>query len=112
MTCVTRIPYLVYYSGLAVKTVRNVEEEASICIEGSEKEDSPDDVDQEKGTTEIVCPMSTTKPEFPNTRSMFLPIKWRQQLCKCSNCDKVYNDTATKFLTDETDTVHHYESKV
>jgi len=110
MTCVTRIPYLVYYSGLAVKTVQNVDEEASICNVGSKKEDSPD-VDQEKGTTKTVCPMSTTKPEFPNTRSMFLPIKWRQQLCKCSNCDKVYDDTATKFLTDETDTVHHYESK-
>jgi hypothetical protein len=43
---------------------------------------------------------------------MFLVEGWRQHLCKCHACLQVYQDNNLAFLTDLTDTVHHYESQV
>ncbi len=37
---------------------------------------------------------------------------WRQQLCECSACLQVYEDSGLTFLTSLADTVHHYESQV
>merc|ERR1719445_762316 len=42
---------------------------------------------------------------------MFLPMGWRNSLCRCPSCIKLYADTNTSFLTEESDTVHHYESQ-
>ncbi len=44
--------------------------------------------------------------------SLFLPEGWRQQLCECSACRQLYEDSGLTFLTSLADTVHHYESQV
>jgi E3 ubiquitin-protein ligase UBR7 len=43
---------------------------------------------------------------------LFLPEGWRQQLCECSACLQLYEDSGLSFLTSLADTVHHYESQV
>ena len=48
---------------------------------------------------------------MPKTKTLFLTGNWRQQLCKCDECAKLYQQENIAFLTDEEDTVHHYESQ-
>jgi hypothetical protein len=48
---------------------------------------------------------------MPKTKTLFLTGNWRQQLCKCDECVKLYQQENIAFLTDEEDTVHHYESQ-
>merc|ERR1719273_50872 len=43
--------------------------------------------------------------------SLFMPLGWRYQLCKCSSCKKMYQELSLAFLIDVEDTVHHYVSK-
>jgi len=48
---------------------------------------------------------------MPKAKTLFLTGNWRQQLCKCDECVKLYQQENLAFLTDEEDTVHHYESQ-
>lgn len=41
----------------------------------------------------------------------FWPEKWRQHLCKCSECLQIYKKQEVEFLPDPEDTVHFYEEK-
>jgi E3 ubiquitin-protein ligase UBR7 len=36
---------------------------------------------------------------------------WRKRLCRCTDCISMYRSQEIEFLSDETDTVHHYEAK-
>jgi len=121
--CVARLPYLQFYTGLAVAKVEKEEAgaDASVSVEEAneveEKVDPPVQSDVEvptnvnKSSADTVCPLKKSLPEIPFTSSMFLPMGWRSALCKCSSCSKLYLDTKTSFLTQDTDTVHHYESQ-
>lgn len=68
-----------------------------------------ENVDIEKSDPEKKC----KKPEIEKTeaKTMFLIANWRQELCKCDDCLKLYQENNVKFLIDEEDTVHHYESQ-
>eukprot|EP00090_Calanus_glacialis_P026870 TRINITY_DN42238_c0_g1_i1.p1 TRINITY_DN42238_c0_g1~~TRINITY_DN42238_c0_g1_i1.p1 ORF type:complete len:402 (+),score=131.60 TRINITY_DN42238_c0_g1_i1:48-1208(+) len=125
--CVARLPYLQFYSGLAVSKVEKEDAGADAAVnvekgEGAAKEvkenveplaksgvDVP--ADANASSVDTVCPLTKPSPNIPLTSSMFLPMGWRSALCKCSSCSKLYLDTKTTFLTQETDTVHHYESQ-
>jgi len=121
--CVANLPYLQYYSGLAVVKVdkEDIKTDEAGCNVAQEVLDSTSDdkfkaidkknvstvgVDQVAG----VCPLSKPAPTIQLNTSLFLPMGWRSSLCKCSSCVKLYSDTKTTFLTEENDTVHHYES--
>ena len=116
--CVASLPFLQHYTGLAVVKVDKKEEK----VEGAEGEDNEVNVENVDGGDNIetaeetesgnVCRLSKPLPDTPTTSSLFLPIGWRSALCKCSSCTQLYSDTRTTFLTQETDTVHHYESQV
>lgn len=43
--------------------------------------------------------------------TLFLPDGWRSELCRCPECLQTYQASGLAFLTDSTDTVHHYESQ-
>jgi len=115
--CVASLPFLQHYTGLAVVKVDKKEEK----VEGAEGEDNEVNVENVDGGDNIetaeetesgnVCRLSKPLPDTPTTSSLFLPIGWRSALCKCSSCTQLYSDTRTTFLTQETDTVHHYESQ-
>ena len=36
---------------------------------------------------------------------------WREQLCKCADCTRKYQELSLDYLLDLEDTVHHYENK-
>merc|ERR1711872_328389 len=60
-----------------------------------------------------ICPLTKPSSDMSMniTSSMFLPMGWRNSLCRCPSCIKLYADSNTSFLTEESDTVHHYESQ-
>ena len=41
-----------------------------------------------------------------------LEIHFETQVCQCLKCVNLFKEAGIAFLTDETDTVHHYEEKV
>ena len=45
------------------------------------------------------------------SRTLFLPNNWRQEVCKCDDCLKLYEAENLSFLIEEEDTVHFYESQ-
>eukprot|EP00092_Neocalanus_flemingeri_P018148 GFUD01019640.1.p1 GENE.GFUD01019640.1~~GFUD01019640.1.p1 ORF type:complete len:393 (-),score=140.07 GFUD01019640.1:77-1255(-) len=122
--CVAKLAFLQHYTGLAVvkvakENVEDVEENIAVNVDtaGGDTIDTSDVDDDKvesfvKSNAGTVCclskPLSNT---LTTTSSMFLPSGWRSALCKCSSCIQLYSDTRTTFLTQETDTVLHYESQ-
>jgi len=133
--CVVRLPYLHHYIGLVVTKVKREEEKVDdgtgempvhIENEGNDRVEKTDNLDNNKTTDDVgsedsnkekktchtrVCPLTKPSSDISITSSMFLPLGWRSSLCKCPSCTQLYKDTNTSFLTEESDTVHHYESQ-
>ena len=61
----------------------------------------------------IECPLKRNEDSGKdrNPQTLFMVSNWRNQLCKCSNCEKIYQSESIEFLTDPEDTVHFYEAK-
>ena len=64
-------------------------------------------------TSQSVCPLKSAEKssETGKVSALFLPGGWRDQLCKCVDCQKLYSDKKIEFLLDPEDTVHFYESQ-
>ena len=43
--------------------------------------------------------------------ALFMLQGWREQLCRCIECNKMYQEHCVDFLLDPEDTVHYYERK-
>ena len=43
--------------------------------------------------------------------ALFMLQGWREQLCRCIECTKMYQEHCVDFLLDPEDTVHYYERK-
>ena len=56
------------------------------------------------------CPFEEETKDLPPS-TLFLPMGWRSQICKCDNCTKRMDEAKLPFLVDDEDTVHHYEAK-
>ena len=123
--CVTMLPYIQHYSGLAVTKVA-VNDDGTSTVQVEEKEDvdveekkeqniSKENVDQNRHNNikqvDTDCHLPKPVADLTISCSMFLPMGWRSSLCKCSSCVQMYQDTNTSFLTEDSDTVHHYESQ-
>jgi len=114
--CVKQHPFLAHYTGLAVKEgERRTSRDGTPGVDDDDQEANPDVETPDSGTDRVdpspkpsTCPLGL--PAQP-PRSLFLPIGWRNQVCKCPKCLDLYRDSGTTFLTDETDTVHHYEDQ-
>ncbi|XP_044520970.1 putative E3 ubiquitin-protein ligase UBR7 [Gracilinanus agilis] len=52
-----------------------------------------------------------TKKYVKQDTATYWPHNWRNKLCTCSDCMKMYADLEVLFLTDEYDTVLAYENK-
>ncbi|ESP02860.1 hypothetical protein LOTGIDRAFT_212357 [Lottia gigantea] len=44
-------------------------------------------------------------------KACFMFEGWRSQLCRCTTCQKMYEEKNISFILDEDDTVHAYEDK-
>ncbi len=91
--CVEKHNFLNAYKDLAVNCEKA---NASVDVEGEQDDDK--------------CPVENSKvPAKPQT--LFMESSWRCQLCKCAKCTDIYRKEKVEFLTDEEDTVHHYEAQ-
>ena len=60
------------------------------------------------------CKIAATKSidtKEEKSRTLFLPNNWRQEVCKCDDCLKLFEAENLSFLIEEEDTVHFYESQ-
>lgn len=62
---------------------------------------------------EQVCKLTQrrTTQQPPIDRPSFWNENWREALCKCSECVKMYEDLKCVYLTDSEDTILSYEEK-
>ena len=76
---------------------------------GADDKDSKDKV----GESSKSCPRKSIGGEIPDQKisALFLPNGWREQLCRCGDCIKMYDEKRLEFLIDPEDTVHFYESQ-
>jgi len=56
------------------------------------------------------CSVADRRPATV-TGATFWPPQWRQSLCRCDKCTKLYSQLEVEFLLDEHDTVRHYEEQ-
>lgn len=136
--CVRQHEFLLQYDGLTVK--KSSQEDSSEPVEVTSTATSANEQDLEPSTTvvEITCPNEdTTAPsdimgdvlnksqdviaaitacKMPKRKSevsakFFPDTNWRQQLCTCVNCLKMYEDEKVMFLIDPQDTLQVYEER-
>jgi len=106
--CVTKHTFLRHYTGLAVTRVSKEEEEEAAKEEAVDAEAAADEGAAQVATPTATCPL--TLPAAAAT-TLFLPAGWRLSLCSCSSCSAAYTAAGVEFLTQEADTVHHYEQQ-
>ncbi|KAM6463320.1 putative E3 ubiquitin-protein ligase UBR7 [Liasis olivaceus] len=140
-TCMDHCPFLwAYASRLAVPTVTKViaaaDNGAVVNVEETEvikNENSVDQMKTEKKIVQINEPSTSSgnessesvkkeiltcklqelqaKQNLKQSTATFWPHNWRNKLCTCKECMKMYSDMEVPFLTDECDTVLAYENK-
>lgn len=122
--CVDTLGFLQSYEGLAVTSVKTVEEkdipESKVEVESSASTtvtESQDNVGSEPAAqtkSDSECKLKSRPSaafDSKEATSLFFPDKWRSALCKCPECCKMYKELKVEFLTDESDTVLSYESQ-
>ncbi|KAK3093346.1 hypothetical protein FSP39_014316 [Pinctada imbricata] len=67
----------------------------------------------EAGTSSEYCQLKELQNREITTKqsAAFWKEGWRTNLCLCSRCKVMYNERDLEFLTDNTDTVHSYETQ-
>ena len=106
-------------SGQQTAEVKGEETAEDVKVEqesGSEEkatnghDDGPDrkKLKTEQDQSEQVCKLEERKgsDQPPIDGPSFWNEKWRESLCKCSSCLKMYEELECSYLTDLEDTVH------
>lgn len=117
--CVSKYTFLQHYSGWAVQQVKkdNLSDEDIDChslsdnkpnenVQTVNKTESAKDVAEPSSS---VCLLHSLPLGGPST--LFMLKGWREELCSCPSCTKLYTDTNTTHLTQDSDTVHFYEAQ-
>ena len=120
--CVARHSFLRHYTGLAVTRVAR---EGEAAKEGGGAREVVVDAEAAVGegaaeaavggsAAGVATPAATCPLTLPAgaASTLFLPAGWRAGLCSCTSCSAAYTAAGVTFLTQEADTVHHYEQQV
>lgn len=134
--CVKQHEFLLHYDGLTVRKVLQEEDvKAAVDVESTASETAEEK--DNSGTAESSAAASADAPEgdfadvlnksqevlaaiteckMPKQKSevstkFFPDVNWRQQLCTCVNCLKMYENEKVMFLIDPQDTLQVYEEK-
>lgn len=119
--CVKKHKFILNYEGLTVTTVNTELNTKTVETIDIGKDESTSDVgkitviktenndDVESRTT--TCTKPKLLPETAECAKFFMYESWRQKLCKCELCLKVYKDENISFINDPLDTVQTYEIK-
>jgi len=89
------------------KTSENGENNTDEKLEGNSILDKTED----SGSNS--CPRKLITGDISSHKfsALFLPTGWRDQLCRCDDCTRIYEEKHLEFLLDSEDTVHFYESQ-
>ena len=85
------------------------EQDPKSVVDGKNSEAKP----EEKVEGSNPCPRKSIVGDLQSQKisALFLPNGWREQLCRCDDCAKIYEEKKLEFLLDPEDTVHFYESQ-
>lgn len=97
-------------TGQVIESNEPHEETIDAVTVGSAKEEMCTEVKKELGTDCLYVKLGSFKPE-DSLGPVFWPEGWRQVLCKCAACCKLYETDQCSFLLDEEDTIHAYEER-
>lgn len=116
--CMKKNEFLADYIGFSVSVIEgeNEKDDSKVVIE-STNNSSADGESSSHETKKIklsedacVRPKSDLMREAVG-KTVFWKGGWRQNLCKCPACLKIYTDLKVEFLSDPEDTTHFYEEK-
>lgn len=117
--CMTKNDFLADYSGLSVIAVEDENPDDSTLLDVSSLNGSAaaTHVDEAPAKKIKLSEDACTRPKLGNsnyikgTPIFWKSALWRNELCKCAACLKLYKDSGVEFLTDIDDTVQMYEEK-
>ncbi|KAG5675370.1 hypothetical protein PVAND_005279 [Polypedilum vanderplanki] len=116
--CMVKHEFLQDYVGLSVETVDPEESrnESTLNVTSLDESALNDDCNEVKKMkmSDDACirpKIAINEGEVKNVKATFWKDNWRQSLCKCVKCVKMYEDNKVQFLLDEEDTVHYYEQQ-
>lgn len=115
-SCMKENNFLNDYIGMAVEVVDEASRnESNLNVTSLDESDIA--VDCESSSKKIklsedACsrPKITLSNESED-KATFWKDEWREKLCKCPVCLKMYGEKNVLYLLDSEDTVHHYEEK-
>jgi E3 ubiquitin-protein ligase UBR7 len=108
--CMNKNQFLWYYQGyIAVKS--DVVESTGDSV----------DVEKDQGNVEIkfdkeICQLMQLKEKYCSLKlvddqTCYFLIGWRDAICRCNECLKLYSDNGISFLVNSEDTIKFYEEK-
>lgn len=117
--CMKTNDFLHDYSGLAVEVVETADDSAVLNVTSDEpatNEQGGDNRAAKKAKlSDDACVRPKTndfdKPSSAYGKATFWKEGWRENLCKCTQCMKMYEAKNVAYLTDLEDTTHFYEEK-
>jgi len=119
--CVGKYPFLLRYKYLAVKSEKEVSNGGGLDAKPEENgngkcvESENADVDSTSAagvdSTSSGCKLKMSPTVAGSPCSLFLPLVWRSELCKCETCLSLYTEQGIPFITSMEDTVQHYEQQ-
>jgi E3 ubiquitin-protein ligase UBR7 len=114
-TCMNEHDFLFDYVGHAVEIV----DDSSIAdttlnitsLDESLKDDEESAAKKIKLSDDACIRPSNTLPVINKEFGKFWKEGWRNELCKCTKCTKMYQDQKVEYLCDPEDTTQFYEEK-
>lgn len=118
--CMIKNSFLSDYCGLAVKVVEGAyDQNESLNVSSLNESGTKRPADTEASTSEpkkmkmsegCLRPKSVETTSVPGSAT-FWRDGWRKELCKCTDCQKVYDNLKVEFLVDPDDRIQVYEDK-
>lgn len=111
--CVEKNDFLVDYLGLTV-TIVSPETEANtstVDVENSQKDESESSPKRVKLSADACTRPKSSENSYSKGSALFWKGSWRNILCTCEACEKIYKNLNVEFITDLEDTAHCYEER-
>lgn len=112
--CMKKNYFLADYKCLAITVVEALDNNDSAALVDSLNDSAPDGELSHESKKPKLSEDACVRPKRTSDGrdiATFWKGNWRQSLCKCSACLKLYTDLKVEFLIDPEDTTHFYEEK-
>jgi E3 ubiquitin-protein ligase UBR7 len=117
--CMDEHKFLQDYVGLAVETLDPEESRNDTTLNVTSLDDSAVAANEDESESKRIklsddaCsrPKVVINEGEKSVKATFWKEGWRQSLCQCPKCTKMYEDAGVDYLIDTEDTVHYYEQQ-